>query len=85
MPGAVTEHPSPESLEIPSATLGNSSPLGLLTHPPPFPSLPAVKLRHPLDQEMKEEYVTIKKTELQLILAQIDEMKKKLAELKKKK
>jgi hypothetical protein len=32
---------------------------------------------------MKEEYIRIKRTELQLILAQIDGMKKKLEELKK--
>ena len=32
---------------------------------------------------MKEEYVRIRRRELQLILAQIDEMKKKLSELKK--
>jgi hypothetical protein len=32
---------------------------------------------------MKEEYIRIKKTELQLILAQTDGMKKKLEELKK--
>jgi hypothetical protein len=33
--------------------------------------------------EMKEEYVRMRRTELQLILAEIDEMKKKLGELKK--
>lgn len=32
---------------------------------------------------MKEEYVRIRRTELELILVQIDEMKKKLGELKK--
>jgi hypothetical protein len=32
---------------------------------------------------MKEEYIRIKRTELQLILAQMDGMKKKLEELKK--
>jgi hypothetical protein len=34
-------------------------------------------------RKMKEEYVMIRTTELQLILAQFDEMKKKLEELKK--
>jgi hypothetical protein len=46
-------------------------------------SLTVLKLAGRLRWKMKEQYVRIKKSELQLILAQISEMREKLHELKR--